>query len=242
RIITNAVYEAMNRYQLLATLTIVPALVVVGVRIVHKYVSARLQHGQQPELSEVRIFNEQSYDCVFDHHNHHRLRGSASQPYVCRNVYCSQRHTERIVEQLERAQCSIDLAMFSFSSFELCDALEAALRRGVKVRLIAANARAISERNVRSLIALGARTRHPVSNKLMHHKLCIIDSHERVADLLRSKSMHLRPRPTHSVVICGSANWTNGGFCANWENCLISSDKLLASQLQLEFNRMWRAF
>lgn len=207
------------------------------IQFVYKYVRNGF-HRHPSEIHEVFMFNELSYSCVFKHRQHEIDRI----PFRCVNEYCSLRHVARIKEQLGRAQFSIDLAMYSFTSLELIEALKAALRRGVKVRIISNKGFSQFEPKLKSLLPLGARFRLPDSSKLMHHKFCVIDGCEQVSKLLLKRKKHLRAQPTTSVAICGSVNWTNGGFGGNMEDCLITSNTLITSQLELEFIRMWRAF
>lgn len=208
-----------------------------GIKFVYHYVCGGI-YNQQSQIHEVIMFNELSYDCVFKHRQHE----DDEVPFKCMNEYCSRRHVERIAEQLDRAQFSIDLAMYALNSFELVASLEAALKRGVKVRLIGHRISTHIDVEIKSLLALGMRMRFPDSIKLMHHKYCLIDGCDRVTNLLSERSKHYRPPRTTSVAICGSLNWTNGGFGANWENLIITSNTLINSELESEFNRMWREF
>lgn len=183
------------------------------------------------------MFNELGFACAFEHRKHDRDGIS----FKCANEFCSQRNVERIVEQLDRARFSIDLAMYTCNSLQIINALQAALRRDVKVRIIRNKRFSAFDDHFKWMLGMGARVRQPNSIALMHHKFCVIDGCERVARL-REKSKHFRPDRSTSVAICGSVNWTNGGFMANMENCLITSNTLINSQLEVEFNRMWRSF
>lgn len=227
----------MDRHPIWIAIAILPDAVGDVIQFVYKYVRNAF-HRHRSQIHEVLMFNELSYSCIFNHRQHE----SDCIPFRCVNEYCSQRHVERIAEQLGRAQFRIDLAMYSFSSLELIEALKAALRRGVKVRIISNNGFSQYEAKIKSLLLLGARVRLPDSSKLMHHKFCVIDGCEQVSKLSLERRKHLRAQPTTSVAICGSVNWTNGGFGANMEDCLITSNTLITSQLALEFIRMWRAF
>lgn len=207
------------------------------IRFVYNYVVDGI-YKNHSQIHEVIMFNELSYACVFKHRQHEH----AGIQFKCTNEYCSLRHVKRIAEQLDRAQFSIDLAMYSLNTLELVKSLKAALRRGVKVRLIGNKKSIYIDKEMKSLLALGMRLRVPDSVKLMHHKYCLIDGCDRVTKLLSERSKDYRPPQTTSVAIPGSLNWTNAGFGANWENLIITSNTLINSELELEFNRMWRAF
>lgn len=208
-----------------------------GIRFIYNYVDDAI-YKRSSQIHEVIMFNELSYACVFEHRQHEH----DGFQFKCTNEYCSLRNVGRIAEQLDRAKLSIDLALYTLNSLELVESLKSALRRGVKVRLISHKKSNPIDKEIKSLLALGMRLRFPDSDKLMHHKYCLIDGCDRVAKLLSERSKDCRPPQTTSVTICGSANWTNGGFGANWENFIITSNTLINSELELEFNRMWRAF
>lgn len=231
------VYEWINRHPIWLGISILPTAVYDVIRFGYKYVRDYI-YRHRSQIHDVIMFNELSFACIFDHHKHEH----DGIPFKCLNEYCSQRNVERITEQLARARVSIDLAMYTFNSLEIIDALKAALRRDIKVRILTNNRFSAFDDNFKCLMGMGARVRLPDSTKLMHHKFCVIDGCERVAKLLKERVSHLQPGPTTSVAISGSANWTNGGFGANMENCLITSNTLITSQLEMEFNRMWRAF
>lgn len=227
----------IDRHPIWIPIAILPNAVADVIQFVYKYVRNGI-HRHRSQIHEVIIFNELSYACVFDHRKHE----NDCIPFRCLNEYCSLRHVERIAEQLDRALFSIDLAMYSLSSLEIIEALKAALRRRVKVRIISNYGFTQFEAKIKSLLPLGARVRLPDSSKLMHHKFCVIDGNKQVSKLLRERRNHLQSQPTTSVAICGSVNWTNGGFGANMEDCLITSNTLITTQLELEFGRMWREF
>lgn len=208
-----------------------------GIKFVYHYVCDGI-YNHRFQIHEVIMFNELSYACVLKHRQHDH----DGVTFKCTNVYCSRRHVERIAEQLDRAQFSIDLAMYVLNSFEIVASLKAALKRGVKVRLIGHKKSGPIDEEIKSLVELGMRLRFPDSIKLMHHKYCLIDGCDRVTKLLSEKNRQYRSPRTTSVAICGSLNWTNGGFGANWENFIITSNTLINSELELEFNRMWHAF
>lgn len=54
----------------------------------------------------------------------------------CENPFCAAYNVGRLIELIDSALYSIDLAMYTFTSFELSQAFVRALKRGVFVRII----------------------------------------------------------------------------------------------------------
>src|SRR5690606_8908782 len=77
-----------------------------------------------------------------------------------------------ILRELEAADKSLDIAMYSLSEPSLFEALIAAAVRGVRTRMILHDARAHTEK-VRRLEAAGIDVRYVTPT--MHHKFALID-------------------------------------------------------------------
>ncbi|ALC43869.1 zuc [Drosophila busckii] len=185
------------------------------------------------------MFNENGYECIFQHHKN----VNKSAPLKCKNVNCSQNSINRIIETIDKAQYCIDMAMFTFNSTELFEALKQAMARGVQLRIICENSRAFKAgTSIWMLINLGAMMRGPKSLSLMHHKFCIIDEELRVEEICLERGRRTKPNLCNSCIINGSANWTIRGFGGNWENIVITTNNVMIKELQAEFNRMWKAF
>ena len=86
-------------------------------------------------------------------------------------------HLARLAGLIDGAQKSIDVAMYSFSDYNMLDSLERAVNRGVSVRFIfdTANADHNSPQGTMSasIEDLGIDVRY--GNKIMHHKFAIVD-------------------------------------------------------------------
>ncbi|XP_064536326.1 mitochondrial cardiolipin hydrolase-like [Drosophila montana] len=204
----------------------------------YNYVRDRL-NWRLAQVHEVLMFNELGFECFLEHRAHSR-KGKF---FICANTHCTQRHIERVAEQLARAKYSIDLAMYSLSSPEILLALGRALQRNVAIRLIVSQPVGTSiNLAIFNLMRGGLRVRSQPFVGFMHHKFCVIDGRTRVDHIWGRKRRSYGPPPTYSVLINGSVNWTQGGFGANWENLVITSNHLLASEFQAEFDRMWKAF
>jgi phosphatidylserine/phosphatidylglycerophosphate/cardiolipin synthase-like enzyme len=123
-----------------------------------------------------------------------------------------------IIERLDAAELTIDVAVFSNTRDDLTDALKAAHERGVRVRYVAA-ANANSP-------ALLPPPLFPVlygnTGSLMHNKFVVID-----ADL-----------PQQAWVVTGSMNWS-GGIIYDYNNAVFVQDQSLARAYELEFEELW---
>lgn len=147
----------------------------------------------------------------------------------------SQSHAVRVAKLIDQAQSSIDIAMYSSSDAGINDALEAAVKRGVKIRFIFESGN--SDRlksgsafdNSRSarLEKMGINVRYV--NKIMHHKFAIVDGPR--DDLATASS---------ATLISGSGNWSHGAATRYDENTLfLTGQTKLNLLMQREFNHLW---
>lgn len=145
-------------------------------------------------------------------------------------------HLARIVREIESAQKTLDIAMYSYSDAKIGAALEAAVDRGVKVRFIfqdagkdqrAGDLAARAPTKSGKLEGAGVDVRYV--NKIMHHKLMIVDGPRDAASAAMT-----------AKVVSGSANWSNSAATRFDENTLfISGSEELALRYQREFDLMW---
>ena len=145
-------------------------------------------------------------------------------------------HTAKIATMIDQAKESVDIAMYSYSSAAVADALEAAVARGVDVRFIFETARgndnaldgtALANSKSGRLEKAGVNVRFV--NKIMHHKLVLIDG-----------PRHDLAEANDSLIASGSANWSSGGATIYDENTLfLSGVPEMALKLQREFDLMW---
>lgn len=198
-----------------------------------KYVRNKIMY-KKSQIHEVLIFNELGYTCFAVH----RLNVKD-----CDNIHCAQRNIDRIVQLINHAKYSIDLAMFSLTFPEMLDALRLALIRHVKVRIIIHPKSYSLSPDVAYLSQKGARIRVVCSTrKMMHHKFCVIDGWQRMNNLLQMNSILFKPDFTYPVSINGSANWTASSMGGNYENIIISTNRMIVTKLETEFERMWKLF
>ena len=140
-------------------------------------------------------------------------------------------HLVRVAEEIDRAERTLDIAMYSFSNSDIFNAIERAIARGVQVRVVFEPAR--DERSAPAgtmsarLEEIGANVRY--INKIMHHKYVIIDGPRE--DLAQAAS---------ATLISGSANWSNSAGTRYDENTVfIQGSEELNLRFQREFNLLW---
>ena len=140
-------------------------------------------------------------------------------------------HLAKIVHWLDGAQGTVDIAMYSLSDGTVIQAIEAAARRGVSVRLLfdqaAEDRKSPSHTLSAALEDAGVDVRW--INKTMHHKFAIIDGPRRDPALA-----------AQAKLVSGSANWSYGGGTKYDENTLfIQGNTEVALRLQQQFDYLW---
>ncbi|XP_067641845.1 mitochondrial cardiolipin hydrolase isoform X2 [Eurosta solidaginis] len=162
---------------------------------------------------------------------------------TCQNRFCAAKNVGRLIALIDQARYTIDLAMYTFTSYDLSQAFLRAIRRGVSVRIISDNEMVYSSGSqIITLTKAGVPVRCPLTTMLMHHKFCLLDGPKRARLVLANINKTYDTKTVKGVVMSGSLNWTMQGFGGNWENIVISSNKQLVEQFEEEFQRMWLAF
>ncbi|XP_017109852.2 mitochondrial cardiolipin hydrolase-like [Drosophila bipectinata] len=194
----------------------------------------------EPAPFELAIFNELGEDCITKHYHFDRLR-VPKEKQDCGNPYCSSLQKQKILNRIDAAVYSVDVAIFAFTSVVMTNALQRALSRNACVRIIT-HAKAADSQPFKTLRHFGVQVRVPQnplnSNALMHHKFFVVDAASRVMAVQKSRGFS-HHRPFVTTFATGSINWTMEGFGGNRENCLISYDAENAEIFQAEFNRLW---
>ncbi|MBI2899986.1 MAG: DUF1669 domain-containing protein [Planctomycetes bacterium] len=146
---------------------------------------------------------------------------------------------KRISREIRGARKSVVVAIYQFTSKEIADALAAAKRRGVDVRVLVDTVQAgngglfadvlklLSSAGVpiRKVYPEGVRFRrtNPKKNEGMrpkfHHKFCVVDGER---------------------VITGSYNWTVLADEENHENIVILPDPRIAARFSEQFDKVWK--
>ena len=124
-----------------------------------------------------------------------------------------------IIQELDKAKGTIDVAMYYFTDRDLANAVIAAHDRGVRVRIyLDKGQKEAKYSKSRYLTNHGVPVRYSSNPYIMHHKFCVIDN---------------------EVVITGSYNWTASADKRNNENLLVIHDAKMAQEYLAEFNRLW---
>lgn len=130
----------------------------------------------------------------------------------------------QLIRRINTSKSTIDIAVYSFTSGDIAQALANAHKRGVIIRVIrdlsqTANKHdedALLERNGIVVRILSGRPPHGV----MHDKFAIFDG---------------------KVVETGSFNWTVNGEKYSHENALFFDDLKLIQAFEQEFEKLWRS-
>jgi phosphatidylserine/phosphatidylglycerophosphate/cardiolipin synthase-like enzyme len=130
----------------------------------------------------------------------------------------------KIVNSINSANFSLDVAMFTFTDNDLGDAVVAAKNRGVNVRCIIENVSYFgSEYNKLINAGIPVISHANITNDF-HHKYCIIDAVNTSSD---------------PIVVTGSHNWSNSANDEYDENTLIIHDAIVANQYLEEFSKRY---
>ncbi len=129
---------------------------------------------------------------------------------------------DTIKAYLDRANESIDIAIYNHSDALITTAINDAYERGVQIRYISCGTTASTaigdfNNNIPTL------ERPDDGSGLMHNKFVIIDANN--AD--------------SSWVISGGTNWTNNQLFDDFNNLILIQDQSLAKAYEIEFEEMW---
>lgn len=128
----------------------------------------------------------------------------------------------RIINALHGARNSADICVFTITDDRITSAIIAAHKRGIEVRVMTDNEKAIDEgSDVRQLARAGIEVRVDTSTNHMHHKFAIFD---------------------RGLLLTGSYNWTLSASRHNQENMIASNDAKLLRAYMGEFERLWKQF
>ncbi|KAH8326181.1 hypothetical protein KR067_003108 [Drosophila pandora] len=155
--------------------------------------------------------------------------------FRCDASYCFNNHVSRIIEHIERAVYSIDLAIYAMSSEPIGEAMRKASERGVRIRILCEKnfIKMIDKYAHYMLVRKVPPPRIPTTREMMmHHKFCIIDGYQAQKDLHQSD-------PVISVSMSGSLNWVS--HAKSCDDLLITSSPKISKRLEQEFFRIWRA-
>ncbi len=127
---------------------------------------------------------------------------------------------KKLVELIEKSKNYIDVSVYSINNKQLVDALIAAHRRGVKVRVLTDKVQAAGKSSrIWDIIAAKIPLRVHTHKRIMHTKVAIYDG---------------------LSVSSGSFNWTEPAVHKNEEVCdIFVNEPQYVSQHQKLFDRRW---
>lgn len=131
-------------------------------------------------------------------------------------------HPEQLLESaISNSHSTLDIAIYSITKTDIVDAIVAAKKRGVKVRVITDKTEA-GNKYQKAELAVMKRAGIPIKDNkhpgLMHMKVSIVDNKQ---------------------VTTGSYNYSTSASTTNDENLVILSDSQMAKDFETQFNRMW---
>jgi len=127
--------------------------------------------------------------------------------------------TNAIVREIARAQKTIDVMMYSFTSRPIVQAMDQAKARGVAIRVLLDKGQETQKyAKGRYFVNKGINVRYDTGAGLMHNKVGIIDGR---------------------ILFTGSFNWTAQAEARNAENLLVIDDPVFIKKYQERFNSLW---
>ncbi|MEO1999005.1 MAG: phospholipase D-like domain-containing protein [Planctomycetaceae bacterium] len=128
----------------------------------------------------------------------------------------------RIVALIESARESIDVCVFTITDDRISNALVAAHRRKIALRVITDDDKSFDRgSDVDRLESAGIPLQMDRSSFHMHHKFAVFDK---------------------SLLLTGSYNWTRSASQHNEENFIISGDQRFIVAFDQLFERLWNQF
>jgi phosphatidylserine/phosphatidylglycerophosphate/cardiolipin synthase-like enzyme len=125
---------------------------------------------------------------------------------------------DAVLSRIRSADSTLDAAIYTFTSPEIAAALDSAVARGVKVRIVLDPGQAMSQYSVAQCSVYKFARRFSGGSGIMHDKFAVID---------------------HSLTITGSFNWTEAAEVRNDENLLVISSPRLAGTFSERFKLLW---
>jgi phosphatidylserine/phosphatidylglycerophosphate/cardiolipin synthase-like enzyme len=126
---------------------------------------------------------------------------------------------KEIIKNINQAETSINIAMYTFTDKEIALALINAQERGLKVRVFLDRSQIGSTYSIsRFLVQNGIKVRISSNNYIMHHKFAIIDNR---------------------LLLTGSYNWTLSANNRNDENLMAIDDPEIIKIFQNQFVNLW---
>jgi len=128
----------------------------------------------------------------------------------------------RITSLIKQARRTADVCVFTITDDSIASALVEAHVRGVRMRVITDDEKAVDRgSDIQDLARAGITVRVDNSTHHMHHKFAIFD---------------------RCYLVTGSYNWTRSAASYNEENIVVSDDDRLVQAFSSTFERLWEDF
>lgn len=128
----------------------------------------------------------------------------------------------RLGALLNEARREVAVCVFTITDDRLAGPLVAAHRRGVTVRIISDDDKALDRgSDLRRLAEAGVPVRYDDSPHHMHHKFAVFDG---------------------ETVATGSYNWTRSAADSNRENLVVTDDGSVVQAYAAAFEELWQAY
>jgi phospholipase D len=127
----------------------------------------------------------------------------------------------QIIDRINYSKSAIDVAMYSFTSEDIAQAIVNALNRGVRIRVIMdleQSSNSHNEFNFLNNSGIPVRLLSGVGLGIMHDKFAVFDGKE---------------------LLTGSYNWTTNAERHNHEDVIFLKDKKVIAGFEQEFERLW---
>jgi len=149
----------------------------------------------------------------------------SSHPTLASEVYFSPEGgvQDQIIKRINTSKSFIDMAMYSFTSGDIAEALGRASQRGVKIRVVRDAIQSENKNDENSYLqqnGIHVAIRSGKGRGIMHDKFAVFDGKE---------------------AFTGSYNWTNNAEHNNWENGLFTDEPKIVQAYQKEFEVLWKA-
>ena len=128
----------------------------------------------------------------------------------------------QIIRRVHEARSTIDIAMYSFTSTSLAEALADAHQRGVKIRVIRDASQSHNKYDENAFLrthGIEIRMMKGKTRGIFHDKFAIFDD---------------------KLLETGSFNWTANGEKYNHENVIFFTDPELIRAFRQEFEKLWK--
>lgn len=126
---------------------------------------------------------------------------------------------ETLVSVISGARRSLDICMFTITDDRLTEAIAAAHRRGVAVRILSDGDKARDPGSDTDRLGLsGVPVRLDHSDRHMHHKFAVVDGR---------------------ILVNGSYNWTRAADSRNRENFTLTEEPALVLRFARAFEGLW---